>query len=842
MGDPLLPPGLRRRRIIERPRLLKALDESPARIKLLIAGPGYGKTTLLEQWARHRVVATYRPLRVAGDVAVVARSIAAVCREIVPGAGSRLLERLTITSDPEADAVLLAGLLAEDLQAWPEGAWLAIDNYGLLVGTPACEAFISTLSVSPMKLVVVGERRPTWLHGSMILGGELQEITESELAMDVEECSAVVGVQAHVADGWPIAVGLAAMTEARVEALPEVPTIALEHLVDVVIARLDSPVAAALVQLGALPSPDRNTLELVLGPDTARRLLRDCVGVGLLDYLGDSVVLNSRIADHLRTAHADTASSVRRKALDVYVQRTNWDGAWELALEIGEPGLLEALLARSLDDLLRCSRLSTLARHVADVIDRCGDSGATLLAQAEIALRRGEHVAAQILAEKAAAALEGLEKAQAFCLAGTAAHVGSREDRALELFRLALATSDDELTTRRARWGYLVAACAIELPEAIAVFESLTGDPSNNATADQAVREADKRVALGLRFGEVTSLDDSRRAAELLPQVSDPLTRCSFRSTFACALNLACDYKTALIVAGDLVSDARTLRVDFALPYGALMQGAALAGLRRFSEAHVSLDDALEAAVRCNDGFGRQSVYCGRVRALLHEGRVVDACALEPPVADSAIPSMQGEVAASRGLALASLGRLDDALVLASRARAVTRGAEARALASVIEAVCAVRTREAGLVETLQGTVDLAYGSGCLDAVVTGYRANPDLLDALSRIATTAEVSGYIIARAGDVSAAREAGADPALALDPASRLSAREREIYELVCQGMSNIEIAKLLFISTATVKLHVQHLYDKLGVRSRTALALGSAHRRAHPAAGTGIGTES
>jgi len=44
-------PRLRRRRILERPRLIWALDRSRARVRMLVAGAGYGKTTLAEQWA-----------------------------------------------------------------------------------------------------------------------------------------------------------------------------------------------------------------------------------------------------------------------------------------------------------------------------------------------------------------------------------------------------------------------------------------------------------------------------------------------------------------------------------------------------------------------------------------------------------------------------------------------------------------------------------------------------------------------------------------------------------------------------------------------------------------------
>ncbi len=41
---------LGQRRIIERPRLTRMLDDSPARIKMLVAPAGYGKTTLARQW------------------------------------------------------------------------------------------------------------------------------------------------------------------------------------------------------------------------------------------------------------------------------------------------------------------------------------------------------------------------------------------------------------------------------------------------------------------------------------------------------------------------------------------------------------------------------------------------------------------------------------------------------------------------------------------------------------------------------------------------------------------------------------------------------------------------
>ncbi len=50
--------------------------------------------------------------------------------------------------------------------------------------------------------------------------------------------------------------------------------------------------------------------------------------------------------------------------------------------------------------------------------------------------------------------------------------------------------------------------------------------------------------------------------------------------------------------------------------------------------------------------------------------------------------------------------------------------------------------------------------------------------------------------------------------------LSSREIEVLELVARGTSNKEIAKVLWVSETTVKSHMLHIFDKLGVADRTA----------------------
>ncbi len=49
--------------------------------------------------------------------------------------------------------------------------------------------------------------------------------------------------------------------------------------------------------------------------------------------------------------------------------------------------------------------------------------------------------------------------------------------------------------------------------------------------------------------------------------------------------------------------------------------------------------------------------------------------------------------------------------------------------------------------------------------------------------------------------------------------LTARELEVVQLITQGHSNTEIAAELFVSDATVKTHINHIFSKLGARDRS-----------------------
>ncbi|AXH35606.1 DNA-binding response regulator [Humibacter sp. BT305] len=114
--------------------------------------------------------------------------------------------------------------------------------------------------------------------------------------------------------------------------------------------------------------------------------------------------------------------------------------------------------------------------------------------------------------------------------------------------------------------------------------------------------------------------------------------------------------------------------------------------------------------------------------------------------------------------------------------------------------------------------------------VLTNYDSDGDILAAVE-----AGASGYLLKDAPPdqllaavrAAAAGESALAPAVAgrllarmRAPRVSLSAREIEVLALVAEGASNGEIAARLHITDATVKSHLVHVFDKLGVGSRTA----------------------
>ena len=282
--------------------------------------------------------------------------------------------------------------------------------------------------------------------------------------------------------------------------------------------------------------------------------------------------------------------------------------------------------------------------------------------------------------------------------------------------------------------------------------------------------------------------------------------------------------------------DATEYRVDVAVSHALAMLGIPRPGFATSPKPRSQLRQAADAARSVNDPFAEQNAYALMVRVLLQQGRAAEACAIEPPDVTEAVRSMRGEVLASRSLALATMGRLSEALELGQEAVSSTHGIEARVLWLAIRAVVALTKRDSSVLSSAQELVSVAFEAEAVDLFVCAYRSNPELLAILLSSPSSSERTVFALARAGDHQIASAMDLEVVGTLDPRSTLSVREREVYDLVCLGLSNREIAGKLFISEATVKVHLHHVFDKVGIRSRTALAMNAVHERVRQATST------
>lgn len=803
---------------------------------MLNAPAGFGKTTLARQWVdrRGRNPIWYRCRRTHADLRSFVSSLIQAIRTQVNAPLDGLLEQVRTNLHLEDDLDSLAAAIEQLLIPWPASRWLVLDEYDQVVHEPSTDEFVEALlSLQSTQAVITTRLRPRWASARRVLYGELFEVGAESLAMTDEEARAVFGCFDRIAndtllglaDGWPAVVGLMA----RAPSVRIRPGAALRHFIAEEICRdLAEDELDLLTVLAVLPPIPESRLVRIAGQALGSRLKARAVERGIFvhareEHVEIHTVVRTYLSDRARSEHhREQLSGLVERVGTLLVKDRAFDEAFNLIEALGDSRLFLMLLDAGAPSALGEGRVASLRRWTEFGRSRDFSGPELALAEAEIALRDGFYVRAEALARSAASSAQasGGIRARALLTAGRGSHLAGREEEALAYYRSAATSATNADDRRIAAWGELGAAADLEMDEAWPLLERL--ERTSSGTVDDEVRLALRALLLGTRFGSFGQFRRARAASQLVDLVGDPYLRTAFRNVYAYICGQVGEYGEALNQLGRLDDEVARLGLSFVRPYALLGRAVVSLSTRDFEGGFHYLDLACDDARGGHDTFVFASAAAIRARGLVALGHFRDAVEFARWDGGHVTRSMRGELFATEALALACLGEADASVERAESAGAVSRAVEVPFFTDAARAIVHLRAgraehARAGAVSLIHKAHELRYVEGLLTVV----RGCPDL----GRLMVTPGDRDWfreMLLNAGDRSLVRTLGFGSLRGSGEAA-LSPREAEVLSLLREGMSNREIADSLFLSQATVKSHLHHIYAKLGVRNRAQAAL-------------------
>jgi len=877
-----------RAQLVPRTLLLERLQQGMERSLTLVSAPaGFGKTTLLSQWlAESALPVAWLSLEPEDNEPIrFLTYLIAALQTLGPQLSASALARLRLPQPAEQETVL--GLLANDLTRGPgEGFVLVLDDYHVVEAPPIHRALTFLLDHLPpqMHLIIATRADPPLPLARLRARGQLTELRADELRFQVAEAKAFLEVMGlHLApsdvatlqgrtEGWIAGLQLAALSlQGRVDVSTFLPAFSgshrfvLDYLSEEVLSRQSAGVQAFLLQTSILERLSGSLCDEVTGGAEGQAMLealeRANLFVASLDDERTWYRYHHLFADMLRSR---LQRSEPQLLPELHRRASSWYERHDLLIEAVHHALLASDVERTVRLIEENTHALALRGQVQTVLNwlhalpdgfmqmhpRLCFSHALLLmftgqlAEALTGLQDAERSASHIMAaDEAQGYLNVVFNVEAYALflQGDLATSVALVEKTLER-HAEMPEHVREAANVIAAHRVLVSGDVRHVEERRLARRALP----LGASSDVFAMDVFVHLASSLLQARVLRMQGRlRRAAATYEQMAEGqagqegiLTHPG--SCFGLG-ELYCEWN-------DLEAAERLLQQGMEKLRGALMVTAdsivqGYTTLARLHQARRKNKDALAHV----DAFARLSDTRQFAPAQLAFAKAVRA----------QIELIEGNLAAAIRWAEASgLSASDD--LTYQREREYLTFARVRIAQGRLDPAGPFLSEAQRLLERLREDAEVNARMGstleilmlqalALSALGKGTEALP----VLQRALTLAEPEGYIrlFLDEGEpmVALLRQAyarGIEPSYvaillssagtpahtALPPAGSLleplTERERDVLRLLMAGLPNAMMARELVISIGTVKSHINHIYGKLGVQSRSQ-AIARAH---------------
>lgn len=854
-----------RENLVPRPRLVRRLDQlTRYRLTLVAAPPGFGKTTLLSEWAAqkaegarlrleeeqdHASAVTVEPLHIAwvsldeddNDPARFWKYFTAALQKLgVP----QTLSAITLPRLRRAQRLdtLLTPLL-NDLAALSDHSVLVLDDYHL-IEKPEIHSGISFLldHLPPtVHIVILTRMDPPLPLARLRARGQLLELRTSDLRFTPEEASSflnrVMDLQLNPAqvaaletrtEGWIAGLHLAALSmqeigdvEGFVNAFTGSHHFILDYLVTEVLQRQSEDVQTFLFETSILDQMNASLANAVTGRSDSSEILERLEKANLFVVALDdarqwyryhhlfSDLLSTRLhesqADHIPELHRRASlwyeqNGFTGQAIDHALAMADFDRAAQLVEQVALLLIIRSETATLLDWRSRLPEDLVLSRPFLRLIDA---AALMTMGKVDLALAR--------VAEVSDDQLDPPTRWMASLLRAVIPLLQADVPRALE-------------STRRELEAAQAAAPESSDPQAefkIAIIIYLTVILGELQMAAGQLRAAVECGTRGIEIGR--SLAPTSPWHVILGYIHHQLTEQFYEQN---------DLPAADHHAQQALEICRAGRNQE-------LESYALVALAQVREAQGDRDHAADYLLQAEQIMVKRHIpaemrymAAREVRVLISQNRVDKAAQVVNDLPPEDQPAWD---IVERGLASVAAARVriaerkfDQAAQLLETLRAQAEAAAQTG--TLLEVLALLSVARHGQGDSAQAHDALARALGLADP--EGYvRTFVDCGDAMRDMLQTDEgrrTGSYAqkLLAAFPAEPVEKMYGAPTPAPSSVSRpppslelLSERELTVLRLIAEGLSNQEIADRLVVAVSTVKTHINNIYNKLGVDSRT-----------------------